>query len=111
VAGTVTFDDGTPVANQKYALIAPDGEFLHTDASGKADLGERPAGPQRGRPIPNRTDAEGRFSHPRQTPVGVYILELLELGVATNETTLVARATDEPPQAAIGNVVCFTLDA
>ncbi|HEV3469728.1 MAG TPA: peptidoglycan-binding protein [Pyrinomonadaceae bacterium] len=110
VSGVVTFDDGSPVANQKYALIAPDGEFLHTDANGKPDLGERPSGPQRGRPIPQRTDEAGRFSHPRQTPVGVYILELLELGEATGETTLVARASEEPPQEAIGNVVCFTLD-
>jgi len=107
VSGTVTFDDDTPVANHKYALIAPDGEFLHKKADGAADLGESPT---TGRPIPMRTGADGGFSHPAETPVGVYTLELLELGVETNESTLVARASDEPPQEAIGNVVCFTLN-
>jgi outer membrane protein OmpA-like peptidoglycan-associated protein len=105
VSGTVTFDDGTPVANEKYVLIAPDGEFLHKNGSGDADLGERPQGPQRGRPIPMRTDPDGNFSHPAQTPVGIYILELPEL-----QDPLVARAKDEPPPAAIGNVVCLRLD-
>src|SRR6266850_2803943 len=42
VAGVIVFDDGTPAANEKYFLIAPDGEFLHTDANGKPDLAERP---------------------------------------------------------------------
>ena len=28
VIGTLTFDDGTPAANMKYILIAPDGEFM-----------------------------------------------------------------------------------
>ena len=111
VNGTVTFDDGTPVPNEKYALIAPDGEFLHTDASGNADLGERPQGPQRGRPIFNRTDAEGKFSYPKQTPVGIYIMELPDLkGPPTVSEQVVARATDEPPQAAIGNVICMRLN-
>lgn len=112
VNGTVTFDDGTPVANEKYALIAPDGEFLHTDANGNADLGERPQGPQRGRPIFNRTDAEGNFSYPKQTPVGIYIMELPDLeGPPQISQQLVARAIDEPPQAAIGNVICMRLNA
>src|SRR2546421_250922 len=45
VSGTVVFDNGTPAANQKYLLIAPDGEFLHTDAAGQPDLAEHPAPP------------------------------------------------------------------
>lgn len=102
--GTVLFDDGTPVANQKYILIAPDGEYLHTDANGKEDAAEGPSG----RPILNQTDKDGKFSFPRQTPVGVYILEMPKL--AKPNEPLVARAKDEPPSAAIGNVVCFTLE-
>lgn len=100
VSGTIVFDDGTPVANEKYILIAPDGEFLHTDANGKAN-GE---GPQ-GRPILNTTDNEGKFSYPEQTPVGTYILEMPKL-----REPFVSRAQDEPPPEAIGNVVCFRLE-
>jgi outer membrane protein OmpA-like peptidoglycan-associated protein len=111
LSGTVTFDDGTRVANEKYFLIAPDGEFLHTDADGKADLGERPQGPQRGRPIPNRTDDQGNFSYPNQTPVGVYIMEFPELkGPPAESEQIVARALDDPPQAAIGNVICMRIN-
>lgn len=101
VSGTIVFDDNTPVANEKYVLIAPDGEYLHTDAAGKARPGE---GPQ-GRPILNTTDGEGKFSHPEQTPVGIYILEMPKL-----REPLVSRAQDEPPPEAIGNVVCFRLE-
>jgi outer membrane protein OmpA-like peptidoglycan-associated protein len=103
--GTITFEDGTPVSNAKYALIAPDGEYLHT-TNGAADKGERPAGPQRGRPIPNRADEQGRFSHPVETPEGVYILEIFELA-----TPQVARSTEEPAGSGRGNIVCFRLDA
>jgi outer membrane protein OmpA-like peptidoglycan-associated protein len=99
VNGTITFDDGTPVAKQKYALIAPDGEFLHTDANGNADAAEGP----NGRPIFNTTDAGGRFSYPRQTPVGIYILEMPKLEA-------LARSKKEPPPEAIGNVICFLLE-
>jgi phosphatidylserine/phosphatidylglycerophosphate/cardiolipin synthase-like enzyme/outer membrane protein OmpA-like peptidoglycan-associated protein len=106
VQGVITFEDGTPVANARYALIAPDGEYLHTDAQGNADLGERPQGPQRGRPIANRADALGRFRYPRETPEGVYILELLEL-----QRPQVARTSEDPPASAIGNVVCARLEA
>lgn len=105
VSGTITFDDGTPVANEEYVLIAPDGEFLHTDANGNPALGERPRPPNSGHPIPNRTDGLGNFSYPSQTPVGVYILEMPKL-----KEPLVVRSKDEPPPAAIGNVVCFQLE-
>jgi outer membrane protein OmpA-like peptidoglycan-associated protein len=109
VSGTVTFEDGTPVANEKYFLIAPDGEFLHT-TNGQADLGERPQGPERGRPIPNRTSSEGNFNYPKQTPVGIYIMEFPELkGPPAENEQVVARALDDPPQVAIGNVICMEL--
>lgn len=101
VNGTIKFDDGTPVANEKYILIAPDGEFLHTDAAGKPDTAEGPGG----RPVLNVTDDQGNFRYPRQTPVGVYILEMPKL-----KDPAVARSKDEPPPEAIGNVVCFRLE-
>ncbi len=101
VSGTLTFDDGSPVANEKYVLIAPDGEFLHTDAAGNPDAAEGPSG----RPVLNETDDQGRFSYPRQTPVGIYILEMPRL-----TEPLVARAQEDPPPEAIGNVVCFALE-
>jgi outer membrane protein OmpA-like peptidoglycan-associated protein len=105
VQGTITFEDGTPVSNAKYSLLAPDGEYLHT-TNGVADKGERPSGPQRGRPIQNRADELGRFSHPVETPEGVYILEIFDL-----TTPQVARSTEEPAGSGRGNVVCFRLDA
>jgi outer membrane protein OmpA-like peptidoglycan-associated protein/dienelactone hydrolase len=103
--GTITLEDGTPVANARYTLLAPDGQFLHTDPAGKADLGERPSGPQRGRGIPNRAGADGSFSYPDETLEGVYILEILGLTAPQ-----VARSTDELPEDAIGNVVCLRID-
>lgn len=101
--GQILFDDGTPYANQRFALIAPDGEYLHTDASGNADdKGERPSGPKRGRSSYLLTDDQGRFSHPTPTPVGIYILELPDV-IAPQ----VARENDDPPSAARGNIVCL----
>ncbi len=101
VSGTITFDDDTPVANEKYILIAPDGEFLHTDASGNEDVAEGASG----RPFLNETDDQGRFSYPRQTPVGTYILEMPRLAKPS-----VARTKDDPPPDAVGNVICFRLE-
>lgn len=105
ISGTITFDDGSPVANAKYLLISPDGEYLHTDASGKADLGERPSGPQRGRGIPMRADENGNFSYPKDTRVGLYIMELLDLAAPE-----VARTSTETPDEAVGNVICMVVD-
>lgn len=106
VSGTVTRPDGTPVGNAAYALLDPTGEYLHTAANGQADLGERPSGPQRGRPIPNRTAADGSFRYPDPRPVGTYILHFLEL-----QPPAVARWADEPPQTARGHLVCRRLEA
>jgi outer membrane protein OmpA-like peptidoglycan-associated protein len=103
ITGTILFDDGTPYAKKKFVLIAPDGEFLHTDTQGNTDLGENPSS---GRPIPSRTDADGNFNYPKQTPIGIYTLELLSL----NDPE-VARANPEPPDEAIGNVVCLAVEA
>lgn len=117
VSGTITFEDGTPVANAKYSLTAPDGEYLNTQAAAANPvLEEKQSDPapnlpprlkQKGRPIPNRADAQGRFSfEQRETPEGVYILELQELTAPQ-----VARSTEEAPGSGVGNVVCFRLAA
>ncbi|HEX5718432.1 MAG TPA: peptidoglycan-binding protein [Thermoanaerobaculia bacterium] len=123
VSGTITFEDGTPVANAKYSLTAPDGEYLNTAADRTPppereelpDLEEKQADPapnlpprlkQKGRPIPNRADSQGVFRFQRETPEGVYILELQELTAPQ-----VARSTEEAVGSGRGNVVCFRLDA
>jgi outer membrane protein OmpA-like peptidoglycan-associated protein len=81
IVGTITkeTDDGPGVPNAKYVLTAPDGEYLHTDAKGDPDLGERPQGERRGQPIPNQADENGAFSYPKETPAGNYTLEILDL--------------------------------
>jgi outer membrane protein OmpA-like peptidoglycan-associated protein len=105
VNGRLVFVDGRPVTNEKLVLIAPDGEFLRRDEQGKAAPAEQPKGAQRGRPIAGRTDADGSFSHPVETPVGVYIVELPGL-----KDPSVARAAEDPPQSAAGNIFCVRLD-
>jgi outer membrane protein OmpA-like peptidoglycan-associated protein len=110
VRGSVRFEDGTPAAGIRYVLTAPDGEFLHKNAAGAADLGEVPSGDKRGRPAlpPNRTDAAGGFDYPaqsfagRETTSGVYVLEIQE--------PLVARLKGESITAAKGNIVCKRLE-
>ncbi len=109
VSGRITFEDGvTPFANQRYSLIAADGKFLHKKVENGQDIedkGEVPSGTDRGRPIHMRTDGDGNFSHPVNTPVGVYILELPDLAAPQ-----VAREEEDPPSAARGNVVCLEID-
>lgn len=109
VQGRITYEDGRPYAGRRYALIAPDGEFLHetVDRNGvktSDENGEWPTGPQRGRPNHGRTDAEGRFSHPTPTPVGTYILELHFQDLTPPE---VVRESSAPPSSARGNVICL----
>ena len=107
VSGTIKFagEPETPAANMKYVLLAPDGEYLRERDDGTRDpLAERPSGPVRGRGVPGRTDAAGNFSHPAETPVGVYILQLPDL-----DNPAVARERAQPPQNAVGNVVCLRL--
>jgi hypothetical protein len=80
VQGKLTLeDDITPVAHTKFALIASDGEYLHTNAYGESDLGENPSGRKRGKPIWNKTNVDGCFSFPHQKPAGIYTLELPDL--------------------------------
>jgi outer membrane protein OmpA-like peptidoglycan-associated protein len=94
VHGSITFEDGTPAANVKYVLIAPDGEFMD---------GEFPDGPKRGRPMKGTTDANGEFSYPDNPKgIGIYTLEI--------DGPFAARLQGEPPSTAKGNVVCKRLD-
>ena len=106
VSGNISFEGGAPYANERYALIAADGEFLHKkikpDGTEEADLGEVASGNDRGRPIYMRTDADGNFSHPKDTPIGIYILELPDLAAPQ-----VAREVTAPPSSARGNVICL----
>ncbi len=89
VRGSIRFEDGTPLANHPYLLIAPDGENMD---------GEGTAAPNRGKPIPGRTAADGSFAHPSKPKgVGVYVLEV--------QGPFLARLAGEPPETAKGNVV------
>jgi outer membrane protein OmpA-like peptidoglycan-associated protein len=92
VSGSITFEDGKPVANAKYVLIAPDGEYLDGEGSS-------------GRPIPKRADANGNFSYPEPKLIGLYILEILDL-----KDPELARLKQEKPFEARGSIVCQRLD-
>jgi outer membrane protein OmpA-like peptidoglycan-associated protein len=94
VRGSIKQEDGTPLANAQYVLLAPDGEYMD---------GERASGPSRGRPIPGRTTVDGRFAYPdKPKGVGIYILEL--------NGPYVARLSEDPPGSGKGNVICKRLD-
>ncbi|MGH8245017.1 MAG: peptidoglycan-binding protein, partial [Gammaproteobacteria bacterium] len=90
VRGSIKFEDGTPAADVKYLLIAPDGEFMN----GEQSNGEGVAG---------RTKPDGTFEYPdKPKGIGVYTMEI--------QAPFVARTDDELPGAAKGNVVCKRLD-
>ena len=101
LSGRMRFEDGTPAANIPYVLTTPDGEYLHKGAGGQPDDGEIICGSNnKGTPNPvhNRTDANGVFDYPRQTPVGVYTLEI--------KAAYVARLESQSLEDARGNIVC-----
>jgi outer membrane protein OmpA-like peptidoglycan-associated protein len=94
VHGSIKSEDGTPLSNAKYVLIAPDGEYMD---------GERPQGPDRGQPIPGRTDSNGTFSYPANPKgIGIYTLEI--------EGPFVARLVNDAPGSGKGNIICKRLD-
>lgn len=97
VSGKITFEDGAPLANTKYVLIAPDGKFMNGEVGNGAD---------RGRPKKGRTGADGSFRYKTPSPVGIYTMEV-ELPPGPHA----AFAEDEPPASARGSVVCKRLDA
>lgn len=97
VNGRIQFEDGSPLANTPYVLIAPDGEFMDGESVCGGGAGRK------GTPIPGRTDSDGRFSYPANPKgVGVYTLEI--------QADVVARAQGQPLSAAKGPVVCQRLD-
>jgi outer membrane protein OmpA-like peptidoglycan-associated protein len=99
VNGRIQFEDGTPLANTPYILIAPDGEFMDGEVICSGQAGRK------GTPISGQTDADGRFSYPdKPKGPGVYTLEI------SLTPPLVARLAEEPPQAAKGAIVCKRLD-
>ena len=93
-------NDGPPFAHAKYVLIAPDGEYLHTDAGGRPDLGERPQGERRGEPIANQADENGNYGYPEETPEGTYILEIRDI-----DDPRLVRWKDDEEYEARGNVI------
>ncbi len=94
VRGSLRRADGTPLANARFVLIDPDGEFL---------TGENVCRAPKGEGVPGRTDANGAFAFTdRPRRVGVYTLEILE--------PVMARPADDPGVEAKGNVVCKRLD-
>ena len=96
VSGRLQFSDGSPLANQKYVLTAPDGEYL--DGEVKTTSGAVRAGT----PIAGRTDSDGRFSYDRHTGTGIYTFEV--------EGPFVVHREGEPLTEAKGNAVCARLD-
>ncbi len=98
VSGSIVDENGTPLGNRKYVLIAPDGEFMD---------GEKTCGADRGRPVPGRTRPDGTFDYTgKSTPVGTYTMEV-DLPPGPH----VAHAASEPPATARGSVVCKRLTA
>lgn len=94
--GTVKFEDGTPLANAPYVLIAPDGTILtkeHTE----------PSDPLRGWAVAGRTGPNGEFAAHEPSGVGIYTLEVRDRVVVRQEGAPLAQAK--------ANVVCARLDA
>ena len=96
VQGSIRYENGNPLADTKYVLIAPDGLFMDGE-----NICKRPG---KGKPIPGRTDANGRFAYTKPTGVGIYTLEV-ELPSGAH----VAYAATDPPATARGSVVCKRL--
>jgi hypothetical protein len=95
VRGSIKLDNGESLADLRYVLIAPDGEYMD---------GETPSGPNRGRPIPSRTAADGTFAYPDKTKgLGFYTLEVIG--------PYVARLAGEPASAAKGPHVMKRLES
>ena len=94
VKGKVTFEDGSPAAGIQYVITASDGEYLD---------GERPRGPDRGRPIPATTNSNGSFGYPDK-PKGVGVFSLTVIGAFT------VRLASDPPGSGVGPTVCTRLD-
>jgi outer membrane protein OmpA-like peptidoglycan-associated protein len=98
VNGRIQFENGTPLANTPYVLIAPDGEFMD------GEVVCQHATQRKGTPILGQTDADGRFAYPgKPKGPGIYTLEI--------QADVVARTRGRPISEARGPVVCQRLDA
>ena len=104
VRGSIKFEDGTPFANGRYTLIAPDGEFM--DGEVPTSTSTRRAGTG----TKGTTQADGSFEYvpPSQPPPedkrkrpGIFTLEV--------DGDFVARIEGQPIEEAKGPVVCKRL--
>lgn len=96
VAGTITFEDGTPYASGKYVLTASDGEYLDGEVPTTSSTAHA------GTPIQGRTAPDGSFGYPTQKGPGTYIVEV--------DGPFLARVRGRPLAEATGNAACFRLD-
>jgi outer membrane protein OmpA-like peptidoglycan-associated protein len=97
VSGSIKDENGNSLGIIKYVLIAPDGKFMD---------GERKCGPDRGRPISGKTDADGNFAYTDSSPIGIYTMEV-ELPAPPQ----IAHAKTKPAATGRGSVVCKRLDS
>ncbi len=97
VSGSICWADGTPLGNNHYVLIAPDGTFMD---------GEKLCGDGRGEGNPGRTQPDGTFDYStgEATIQGVYTME-----VKLPNGPHVAYVEGEPPSSGKGSVVCKRL--
>jgi hypothetical protein len=112
VRGRIHFEDGTPLANGSYVLIAPDGEYMDDEVRSTGSDGTHA-----GTPFSGHTDADGNFVHhqrqvsppsgqPAPTPgrkgPGTYTLSV--------DGPFVVSAGAQSLDEVKGNTVCFRLD-
>jgi len=93
VKGRMTMENGDAPGPVRYVLTAPDGEYLD---------GERKEQPQRGAPVAGTTKPDGSFGHPTPTPVGTYILTILD--------NFTVRLASDPANSGTSPILCVGLD-
>uniref|UniRef100_UPI002023C31C peptidoglycan-binding protein n=1 Tax=Frankia sp. CiP1_Cm_nod2 TaxID=2897161 RepID=UPI002023C31C len=90
----IHFEDGTPLPDTPFVLIAPDGRIMTGEHRERTDA-------LRGWPTARRTGPDGRCAFADPAGIGVYTLEV--------RAPVVVRRKGEPLSAAKGNVVCARL--
>jgi phosphatidylserine/phosphatidylglycerophosphate/cardiolipin synthase-like enzyme/outer membrane protein OmpA-like peptidoglycan-associated protein len=86
-----------PACGVKYALIAPNGEYLHTNDKNEPTPGEIPQGLKRGTPIWTKTGINGEFSYPLSTPTGIYTLEFFDPSPRLAQIIITESAVESLP--------------